>query len=79
MSNLVYKNQTTLKRGYTTGSCAAAAAQAATLLLLTGQLPEVIELHTPKGIDLSFIPSKPASTVRSHAAVFAKTAAMIPM
>lgn len=58
MSNLVYKNQTTLKRGYTTGSCAAAAAQAATLLLLTGQLPEVIELHTPKGIDLFLHPEQ---------------------
>lgn len=58
MSNLVYKNQTTLRRGYTTGSCAAAAAQAATLLLLTGQLPEVIELHTPKGIDLFLHPEQ---------------------
>lgn len=58
MSNLVYKNQATLKRGYTTGSCAAAAAQAATLLLLTGQLPEVIELHTPKGIDLFLHPEQ---------------------
>lgn len=58
MSNLVYKNQTTLKRGYTTGSCAVAAAQAATLLLLTGQLPEVIELHTPKGIDLFLHPEQ---------------------
>lgn len=58
MSNLVYKNQTTLKRGYTTGSCAAAAAQAATLLLLTGQLPEVIGLHTPKGIDLFLHPEQ---------------------
>ena len=58
MSNLVYKNQTTLRRGYTTGSCAAAAAQAATLLLLTGQLPQVIELHTPKGIDLFLHPEQ---------------------
>lgn len=58
MSNLVYKNQTALKRGYTTGSCAAAAAQAAALLLLTGQLPEVIQLHTPKGIDLFLQPEQ---------------------
>lgn len=56
MSNLVYKNQTTLRRGYTTGSCAAAAAQAATVLLLTGQLPEIIRLRTPKGIVLFLQP-----------------------
>lgn len=58
MSNLVYKNQTALRRGYTTGSCAAAAAQAAALLLLTGQLPDTIQLHTPKGIDLFLHPEQ---------------------
>lgn len=58
MQDLVYKNQTTLRRGYTTGSCAAAAAQAAAFLLLTGQAPEHIALHTPKGIVLQLYPEQ---------------------
>lgn len=58
MESLVYKNQTALRRGYTTGSCAAAAAQAAALLLLTGQVAEYIVLHTPKGIVLQLYPEQ---------------------
>lgn len=41
-----------LKRGYTTGSCAAAAAKAAMLLLFTEQNPEKVEILTPGGIRL---------------------------
>ena len=41
-----------LRYGYTTGTCAAAAAKGATLLLLTGRAPEAVNIHTPKGIDL---------------------------
>ncbi len=41
-----------LQYGYTTGTCAASAAKGATLLLLTGHAPEVVSIHTPKGIDL---------------------------
>ncbi len=58
MEDLVYKNQTALRRGYTTGSCAAAAAQAAALLLLTGQPAECIALSTPKGIVLKLYPEQ---------------------
>lgn len=39
-----------LRRGWTTGSCAAAAAQAAAQLLLTGKAPEAVRLHTPGGV-----------------------------
>ncbi len=39
-----------LRRGWTTGSCAAAASQAAAVLLLTGIAPPEIHLHTPGGV-----------------------------
>lgn len=56
MQALVYKHQKELRQGYTTGSCAAAATQAAAMLLLTGQAPGRITLHTPKGDDLHLTP-----------------------
>lgn len=41
-----------LRLGYTTGSCAAAAAKAAAWMLLTGRRKETVRLTTPKGMDL---------------------------
>ncbi len=44
-----------LRFGYTTGTCAAAAAKAATVLLLTGRAPSAVRIATPKGIDLTLL------------------------
>ena len=42
-----------LRCGYTTGACAAAAAKAATAMLLTGEPAPTVSLSTPKGILLT--------------------------
>lgn len=42
-----------LRCGYTTGTCAALAAQGAIRLLLTGEAPEDVSLITPKGIPVT--------------------------
>lgn len=52
LDRYVYKNNKKMRMGYTTGSCAAAAAKAAAWMLLGGtEVPEV-KLMTPKGIAL---------------------------
>lgn len=52
MEQYIIKDGKQLRLGYTTGSCAAAAAKAAAWMLLSGRRKESISLHTPKGIDL---------------------------
>ena len=49
MLALVYKDTIMLRRGYTTGTCAALAAQGAVSFLVSGIWPETAELMTPAG------------------------------
>ena len=53
MDTYVVKGQQVLRYGYTTGSCAAASAKAATRILLMNEEVSEVKLITPKGITLS--------------------------
>ena len=53
MEEFIEKDGKRLRFGYTTGSCAAAAAKAAAWMLLTGVRKEEISLTTPKGVTLN--------------------------
>ncbi len=52
----VYEGTQRLRRGYTTGTCAALAAKAATMMLLTGKAPDEVSLTTPAGIEVRVNP-----------------------
>ena len=53
LRHYITKGGKTMRCGYTTGSCAAGAAGAATRMLLSGQTIESIQMDTPKGIRLT--------------------------
>lgn len=60
--SFVYKNQKKLRRGYTTGSCAAGAAKAAAVLLFSGENAEYVSVRTPSGIVLHLRTENPGRT-----------------
>ena len=51
-SHYVRCGQNMLRCGYTTGTCAALAAAGAVRLLLSGEIPPVVSLMTPKGLEV---------------------------
>lgn len=51
LEHYITVGQKRLRCGYTTGTCAAAAAHAATSKLLYGQAPDAVLIETPAGID----------------------------
>ena len=53
MEEYVYVDGKKYKRGYTTGSCAAAATKAALAMMITENRIQNIEIDTPKGISLN--------------------------
>ncbi len=53
LNEFVYRRGKLLRCGYTTGSCAAAAAKAAAVCVLSGEKPGSVTLPTPKGITLT--------------------------
>lgn len=53
----VRSGQRLLRCGYTTGTCAALAAQGAAVLLLTGTAPKTVSLVTPKGWRVTAAPA----------------------
>lgn len=52
MDSFITKDGKKLRRGYTTGSCAAAAAKSAAIMLLEQRKLETVHLVTPRGIGL---------------------------
>ena len=58
MDSFITKDGKKLRRGYTTGSCAAAASKAAAIMLLSGEILETVYLMTPRGIGLTLTVQK---------------------
>ena len=53
LERYVYKNQKKMRCGYTTGTCACAAAKAAACMLLSGRRIESVSVITPMGVELT--------------------------
>ena len=62
----IFRGRQKLRRGFTTGSCAALAAKAAAQMLLGGERVATVEITTPKGIPLK-VPVLKAELTCGHA------------
>ena len=58
MDSFITKDGKKLRRGYTTGSCAAAASKAAAIMLLGDTVLDTVYLMTPRGIGLTLTVQK---------------------
>jgi cobalt-precorrin-5B (C1)-methyltransferase len=72
MEEFIIREGKKLRLGYTTGSCAAAAAKAAACLLLTGRAPSTVGLTTPKGIHLDLSVLEPKREEKSASCAIEK-------
>ena len=70
----VPKPATPLRRGWTTGACATAATRAAFTALLTGEFPDPVQIHLPKGQTPSFTLAREQATSTSAMAAIIKDA-----
>ncbi len=77
MEEYIVKDGKKLRLGYTTGSCAAAAAKAAAYMLLTGREAPTVDLLTPKGIALTLPISSAAIGVSLNLSGIAAGAAAV--
>ncbi len=80
LEEYIYCGTKKLRCGYTTGSCAAAAAKASAQMLLTGMTIDKVSLMTPKGILLELnIKNSEIETDYAECAIKKRTAATILM
>jgi len=63
-----------LRRGWTTGACATAAAKAAYAALLTGRFPDPVEITLPKGGTASFVLTRHTVSAEEASATITKDA-----
>jgi len=68
------KKERGTRKGFTTGACSAAAARAATLGLLTGKVPEIVECLLPNGEKVNFTVTEAFCDEQSAHAVVIKDA-----
>ena len=68
------KPDVSLRRGWTTGACATAAAKAAFTALITGEFPDPVEIVLPRGQRVSFAIAKEHLTKMSATAAVIKDA-----
>ena len=71
------KPDTPLRRGWTTGACATAAAKAAMTALLTGRFPDPVSIVLPKGETPAFALALKALARQAPRRASSKTRAMI--